>query len=70
LWQQKAIVLEHVDDMLHHYGAETGVKIARKHVAWYSKGLDGSADFRVRVNQAETSSILTTAIHEFYGDLC
>ena len=31
----------------------TGMRLARKHLAWYSKGLPGSAEFRVRVNHAE-----------------
>src|SRR5271167_3391174 len=38
---QWAIVESHYDDMLSHYGTAVGVQIARKHVAWYSKGLPG-----------------------------
>jgi tRNA-dihydrouridine synthase B len=41
----------HYDDMLEHYGSDVGVKIARKHIGWYSKGLPGSAEFRAAVNQ-------------------
>ncbi len=41
-----AVLLDHVNDMLDHYGESTGVPIARKHIAWYSKGLPGSAEFR------------------------
>lgn len=36
---QLEIVLDHYEEMLRHYGTETGSRIARKHVAWYSKGL-------------------------------
>jgi len=43
---QLEIVLGHYEEMLLHYGTETGSRIARKHVAWYSKGLPGSAEFR------------------------
>lgn len=53
LAQQEATMLEHFDAMLEHYGVETGKRIARKHLAWYSKGLPGSAEFRVQVNQTE-----------------
>ncbi len=37
--------------MLEHYGLETGVRMARKHLGWYSKGLPASADFRGAVNR-------------------
>src|SRR5262249_18479699 len=40
---QRAIVLEHFDAMIAHYGVETGCRLARKHVAWYSGGLHDSA---------------------------
>ena len=33
------LVLEHYDAMLEHYGSVTGVKMARKHLGWYSSGL-------------------------------
>lgn len=67
---QYTILEEHVDDMLSHYGDDTGVKIARKHIGWYSKGLESSADFRVRINQAETVHALKNEIRHFYGSLC
>lgn len=68
--EQYAILEQHVEDMLTHYGNETGVKIARKHIGWYSKGLENSTDFRVRVNQAETVHALKNEIRHFYGSLC
>src|SRR5215468_6254400 len=46
---QLDIVLGHYEEMLMHYGAEVGPRIARKHIAWYSKGLPGSAEFRAAV---------------------
>src|ERR1700739_4875191 len=39
---QREIVLGHYEDMLAHYGSEIGARLARKHIAWYSKGLPGS----------------------------
>src|SRR5271155_1641996 len=51
LASQYAIIRAHYDDMLLHYGTDVGVKIARKHIGWYSKGLAGSAEFRAAVNQ-------------------
>ncbi len=67
--EQLQIVLEHFDAMLAHYGRETGVRMARKHIAWYSKGLHGSADFRAHVNQLHDAELVRQAIMDFYGPL-
>lgn len=67
LHEQEATVLEHYDAMLEHYGVQTGVKIGRKHVAWYSKGLPGSADFRTRIMQIEDPQAVRQAIRDFYA---
>lgn len=66
LWRQYQILLSHYEAMIEHYGRDTGLKIARKHVAWYSKGLTGSAEFRVRINTIETPEVAIAAIREFY----
>ncbi len=66
---QAAIVLEHLDAMLLHYGAETGIRMARKHVAWYSRGLPGSAEFRAAVNQVVEVSAVRQMIRRFYDPL-
>src|SRR6478736_2641226 len=41
--EQYQVLVEHYSAMLEHYGADAGVKIARKHLGWYTKGLAGSA---------------------------
>jgi tRNA-dihydrouridine synthase B len=69
LAHQLATVLEHFDDMLLHYGTETGVRMARKHVAWYSKGLPGSAEFRAEVNQLADAERVRGLIRRFYEPL-
>ena len=66
---QLETVLVHFEDMLLHYGAETGVRMARKHVAWYSKGLPGSAEFRAEVNQHADAERVRTLIRRFYEPL-
>lgn len=67
LAEQQATVLEHYDAMLAHYGAQTGLKIARKHVAWYSKGLPGSAEFRTRIMQIDEPEQVRQAVRDFYA---
>ncbi len=66
---QLALVLEHLDAMIEHYGADLGVRIARKHLAWYSKGLPGSAEFRERVNRLPDGASARAAVCAFYAPL-
>jgi tRNA-dihydrouridine synthase B len=66
---QREIVLNHYEDMLAHYGTEIGSRIARKHIAWYSKGLPGSAEFRAIVNQTAEPARVTELIRTFYEPL-
>jgi tRNA-dihydrouridine synthase B len=66
---QRDIVLEHYRAMLSHYGTDTGVRIARKHIGWYSKGLPGSAEFRRAVNQIDDWERVIGAIRVFYDAL-
>ncbi len=69
LSEQLEAVLSHYDDMLTHYGSEHGVKIARKHLGWYSKGLPGSSEFRNYVNRLDDPSEVISALHSFYAPL-
>ena len=62
------IIKEHLESILSHYGTESGSKIARKHMAWYSKGLINSAQFRVSVNQTQNAQELTDLIDSFFSD--
>jgi len=63
------IVLGHYEDMLTHYGTEAGSPIARKHIAWYSRGLPGSAEFRAAINQTVDVDRVKALIRSFYEPL-
>ena len=69
LASQYETLRSHYDAMLTHYGIEVGVKIARKHVGWYSKGLPGSAEFRAAVNQTVDPAAVRSLIRAFYEPL-
>ena len=69
LGAQRDVVLGHFDDMLTHYGADTGVRMARKHIGWYSKGLPGSAEFRAAVNQLADPAKVKAMIADFFASL-
>jgi len=63
------IVRSHYEAMLSHYGTAVGLRIARKHLGWYSKGLPGSAEFRAAVNQTEEVSRVKALLRAFYEPL-
>lgn len=69
LADQLALLLRHYRLILGHHGVSTGVRMARKHIAWYSRGLPGSAEFRARVNRVETPEEAEALIHGFYDPL-
>ena len=62
-------MLRHYDDMLSHYGATAGSRMARKHIGWYSKGLPGSAEFRGAVNRVDDPDAVKAMIRAFYAPL-
>jgi tRNA-dihydrouridine synthase B len=66
---QYRTVIEHYEAMLEHYGRDVGVRIARKHIAWYSKGLTGSAEFRADINQQTTPEAVRGRIRCFFEPL-
>lgn len=63
---QFAVVLEHYQAMLDHYGHETGLRMARKHLAWYTRGLPGSAAFRNQVNFIDDAGEVVRQLNAFY----
>ena len=69
LSEQLEVLLAHYRDMLAHHGTQTGIRLARKHIAWYSKGLPGSAEFRSKVNQVDSPEAVEALIHAFYQPL-
>ena len=65
--EQYRLIVEHYQAMLHHYGTETGVKMARKHLGWCTKGLPGSAEFRNRVNFIDDPREVLDSLERFYA---
>ena len=65
--EQYALIVEHYHAMLEHYGPETGVKMARKHLGWYTKGLPGSAEFRNKVNFIDSVEDVLGSLEQFYA---
>jgi len=63
------VLIAHLNDLYSFYGRERGVKVARKHISWYTKGLAGSASFRHRMNQLESCEEQLAAVNIFFEQL-
>ena len=61
-----AVLLEHLDDLYSFYGQPGGLRMARKHIAWYTRGLAESASFRHAMNQLETPGEQLEAVNDFF----
>jgi tRNA-dihydrouridine synthase B len=60
------VLLKHVYELYAFYGEHTGLRVARKHISWYTKGLIGSAHFRHHMNQLESSAEQLMAVNDFF----
>ena len=60
------VLLAHVIELYDFYGEHTGLRIARKHISWYTKGLVGSAHFRHQMNQLDTPQEQHAAVDTFF----
>ena len=67
--EARASIVEHLDDHYAFYGETAGVRIARKHLGWYTKDLAGGEALRREVNAAETSVVQLAAVGRFFDTL-
>jgi tRNA-dihydrouridine synthase B len=63
------VLVGHLQDLYSFYGEHTGVRVARKHISWYTKGLAGSAAFRHAMNQLQTCAEQMAAVNAFFAEL-
>ena len=64
------ILRRHLADLYDFYGEQTGVRIARKHISWYTKGLVGAAHFRHAMNQLASVDEQLAATDNFFLGYC
>ncbi|MBN8871730.1 MAG: tRNA dihydrouridine synthase DusB [Rhodospirillales bacterium] len=69
LARQKSIILGHYEAMLERFGGNAGVRLARKHLSWYSRGLPGSAEFRAAMNRIPEAADVLRLLDSFYDPL-
>jgi tRNA-dihydrouridine synthase B len=63
------VLVAHLAELYEFYGEYAGVRVARKHISWYTKGLAGSAAFRHAMNRLESSAEQLAVVDEFFGEL-
>jgi tRNA-dihydrouridine synthase B len=62
------VLVAHVHELYDFYGEHTGLRVARKHISWYTKGLIGSAHFRHYMNQLEIPDEQLAAVDDFFAE--
>ena len=66
---EKADVLKwHLQNLYELYGEYSGVRIARKHIAWYCKGKKHAAEFRSNVYKLESPDEQLDQVDAFFRD--
>ncbi len=70
LIEQKNIVLNHFNEMIEHYGEQTAIPLARKHIGWYSSGIKNSSEFRAKINTTNGAQNVRDVIEKFYDNAC
>ncbi|MEO8008380.1 MAG: tRNA dihydrouridine synthase DusB [Betaproteobacteria bacterium] len=59
------VLVQHLHDLYTLYGEQGGVRVARKHIGWYVRGLVGATAFRQTMNRLESARQQLAAV-EFY----
>jgi tRNA-dihydrouridine synthase B len=62
-------IVQHLHELYRLHGSDAGVKVARKHVHWYTRGLSGAAEFRQELNRLETCEAQLAAVDRFFERL-
>lgn len=63
---QYRIVAKHLQALYAFYGDTMGARIARKHLAWYTRGLSGGSAFRRQINSETLPSVQIRKVRDFY----
>ncbi len=63
------VLVQHLRALYALYGEESGVRVARKHIGWYTSELAGGSIFRQAMNRLETAHRQLAAVDEFFTGL-
>jgi tRNA-dihydrouridine synthase B len=65
----EAVVCEHLEGLYALYGTEQGLRVARKHLGWYARGLPGGESFRQVVVRIDAAAPQRAAVNDYFGRL-
>ncbi len=63
------MLVQHLHDLYALYGEQGGVRVARKHIGWYVRGLAGAIEFRQAMNRMETARQQLAAVEIYLAGL-
>lgn len=64
--ERKNMILRHLNLLIEHKGEAQGVREMRKHIAWYIKGLNNSAQIKNKIFKATSINEVTSLIEEYF----
>ncbi len=64
-----AVLEDHLKALYDFYGEHRGVRIARKHIAWYTKGFRGGAAYRRAINEAQDAAGQLAGVRAFFDPI-
>jgi tRNA-dihydrouridine synthase B len=65
----RGLLVRHLHDLYALYGEVAGVRVARKHISWYTRGLAGADTFRHAMNRMESAQQQLAAVEDFFSQL-
>ena len=65
--EARELLLAHLEDHYAFYGEYTGVRTARKHILWYTRGLAGAGAFRLHMNTLDHTGEQFAAVDAFFA---
>ncbi len=65
----RAVLLEHLQALYAFYGEYSGCRIARKHIAWTTRGLPDSNEFRSAMYEMNTTAAQFQAVSDYFNRL-
>ena len=63
------VLLGHLSELYEFYGEYSGCRISRKHIAWYTKGLRSSNEFRQNMYKVESTADQYKVVENYFNNL-
>ena len=64
--EARDLLVAHLDEHYAFYGEFTGLRTARKHIIWYTRGIAGSVAFRQHMNTIDSTAEQSRAVASFF----